>query len=234
MTPVQLETLFAGSTRTVDLSHPMANGMPVWPTHPPFRQTPMSRFEDGDISLNHLLALSEHTGTHIDAPAHFVPGGASIAEVPLERFFGRMVAIDASDMAPDTELGPERILAFEAAHGPIRPGDAVMFRFGWERYWGHPTEGEKYYADWPGLSAAAALLLRDRGIRLAACDCMAIDRFGNADFPVHHILLGAGILIGENFRNLALLPPIAWLIAMPFAIEGGSASPVRAVAFLPD
>jgi arylformamidase len=211
----------------IDLTHPMRNGMAVWPGHPAFQQRSVSRLEDGDIACNHALDMSEHSGTHFDAPAHFIAGGASIDAIPLERFFGRLATI-AAKVAPDSEVGPELILQFEATQGPIRRGDAVAFHFGWDRFWA-PTSPE-VFRNWPGLSGAGADMLVARGVRIVATDAMSIDRFSSTEFVAHRRLLSAGVLIGENFANLGLLPPFCQLTTLPLKIEGGSGSPLRAVA----
>jgi kynurenine formamidase len=212
------------------MTHPMQNGMPVWPGHPVFRQTPVSRIEDGAVACNHALHLSEHSGTHFDAPAHFIAGATTIDAVPLASFFGRMLRIDATGSAPDSDLPAAAILAFEAAHGPVRPQDAVMFHFGWDRFWAHPTQGDRFLCDWPGLSGAAADLLVARQVRIVGTDCLSVDRFSSTDFPAHRRLLAAGILIGENFANLGLIPPVCRLTTLPLRIAGGSGAPLRAVA----
>lgn len=217
----------------IDLSHPLENGMTVWPGHPEFSQVPVSSFEAGDISCNHSLSLSEHSGTHLDAPSHFVPGGVSIDAVPLERFRVPLCVISATDTMPDSALGPDRVIEWEAAHGRLTSGGAVMFHFGWDRFWAHPTDGHKFLSDWPGLSGAAAELLLERGAGIVGCDCMSIDRFSSTTFPAHRILLGAGVMIGENFARLGELPPRCDLTAFPLPIRGGSGAPLRAVAHLP-
>ena len=224
--------LFDDDLDYVDLTHRMRAGMPVWPTHPHYCQEVVESFDRGDVACNHALCMSEHTGTHFDAPLHFVPGGRSIADVPVERFFGRMVTIDARDTPPATGLGPEAIHDFEARHGAIETGDAVFFQFGWDRFWSDPEQGHRVLEDWPGLSRETSLLLVERGVRIVGTDCLSIDRFGSSDFPAHNILLGADILVGENFANLGLLPPICTLVSLPLAIEGGSGSPLRAVALV--
>lgn len=216
----------------IDLTHKLRNGMPVWPTHPKFEQRAVSSFDNGDIACNHSLSLSEHSGTHFDAPCHFIPGGRSIDEVPLDRFFGRMLTIDATDMAPDTEMEARRIADFEARHGLVKSGDAVVFSFGWAQYWEHPTLAEKFLRDWPGLSKSAAELLVSRGVRLVATDAMSIDRFGSTDFPAHRTLLAAEVLIGENFNNLNRVPPVCYLTTLPLPIQGGTGSPLRAIALV--
>ena len=90
----------------------------------------------------------------------------------------------------------------------------------------------EFLKDWPGLSAEAAELLVERGVRLAATDCLSIDRFTSADFPAHNVLLRADMLIGENFANLDKLPPWSFLVALPLPMENGTGSPVRAIAFI--
>lgn len=213
----------------IDLTHPMKTDMAVWPGHPVFSQTAVSSLQAGDIACNHALTMSEHSGTHFDAPAHFIAGGTTIDAIPVERFFGRLATIPVL-ATPDTEIGPEVLTAFEAAHGPILPGDAVGFHFGWDAHW--TGETARIFRDWPGLSRAAAQALVARQVRIVATDAMSIDRFGSTDFPAHRTLLAAGVLIGENFANLGRLPAFCQLTTLPLKIEGGSGAPLRAVALV--
>lgn len=222
----------AGSAEIVDLTHTLRNGMPVWKEHPKFEMAAVSSLEQGDVATVHSLCLSEHTGTHFDAPCHFIEGARSIDRVPPKRFFGRLATISAESLPDRTELGADAIERFEAEHGQLRAGDAVAFSFGWARFWEHPTEAERFSRDWPGLSRQAAELLAARGVSLVATDCMSIDRFGTPDYAVHKCLLQADILIGENFANLHALPAWSELIATPLPILGGTGSPVRALALL--
>lgn len=214
----------------IDLTHPMREGMPVWPTHPPFCQEVVETYDNGGVACNHSLCLSEHSGTHFDAPLHFIPGGKSIADVPMRQFFGRMATVDVQDCEPCEAVGVERILAFEDEHGPIAAGDAVFFYFGWDRYWNDPSSQDLFLRDWPGISQEASEFLQEAGVRIVGSDCLSIDHYGSTDFPAHNILLGSDILIGENFANLGQLPPYCFLVALPLPIVGGSGSPARAMA----
>ncbi|MGK6316598.1 cyclase family protein [Neorhizobium sp. DT-125] len=216
----------------IDLTHPMKEGMPVWPTHPAFCREVIESYDRGDVACNHSLCLSEHSGTHFDAPLHFIKGASSIAEISVEQFFGRMAVIDAQDCAPCEAVGVDRILKFEDRHGPIEPGDAVFFHFGWDRYWKDAAQEDRFLRDWPGLSQEASEFLRQRGVRIVGSDCLSIDCYGSSTFPAHNILLGGNILIGENFANLGQLPPYCFLTALPLAIAGGSGSPARAIAIV--
>ncbi|MGO4569814.1 cyclase family protein [Rhizobium sp. 2YAF20] len=216
----------------IDLTHPMKEGMPVWRTHPPFCQDVIESYDDGDLACNHSLCLSEHSGTHFDAPLHFIKGAKSIADIPLQQFFGRMATISAQDCAPCEAVGVDRILDFEDLHGPIETDDAVFFHFGWDRFWNDALHQDRFLKDWPGLSQAASEYLLDKDVRIVGSDCLSIDRYGSTDFPAHNILLGSDVLIGENFANLGQVPPYCFLAAMPLAIAGGSGAPARAVALV--
>ena len=216
----------------IDLTHMLRESIPVWPTHPRYKFKQVSAIADGEVSSYHSICLSEHSGTHFDAPSHFILGARSIDAVPIPRFFGRMAKIDVLDTGPDSQLPAEHILKFEAEYGQLEAGDAAMFSFGWAKYWEHPTCAAEFLIGWPGLSAEAANLLVTRGVRLAGTDCLSIDHFTSKDFPAHNTLLGADVLIGENFANLDKLPPWSFLAALPLPIENGTGSPVRAIAFV--
>ncbi|MDR3374039.1 MAG: cyclase family protein [Ancalomicrobiaceae bacterium] len=216
----------------IDLTHPLRPNMPVWPTHPRFCQEVIESYDRGDVAANRSLSLCEHTGTHFDAPVHFYRGRPSISDIPVERFFGRMIAIDATDVAPKGTVEPDRLDAFEQRYGAIQAGDAVFFHFGWDALWSGPIDGREFLADWPGLSAAASRWLVERGVAIVGCDCLSIDSFGAGDYPAHRILLDAGVLIGENFAGLGRLPPVCRLVALPLALEGGTGAPTRAVALV--
>ena len=108
----------------------------------------------------------------------------------------------------------------------------VFIRGGVKTHGPNAHEHERFLKDWPGLSAAASQLLKDRGVRVVGSDCLSIDCYGSTDFPAHTILLGADILVGENFANLGRLPPYCFLVALPMAIAAGSGAPTRAVALL--
>ncbi len=228
-----LADLFDDASDLIDLTHPMTAGMPVWPTHPQYCQEVVESYDRGDVACNHRLCLSEHTGTHFDAPIHFIRGAEAISDLPLRRFVARMATIGATDCAPDTLVEPDRVLAFERAHGPLLPGDAVFFHFGWDRFWSDPAEHHRVLSEWPGLSAATCELLVARGVGIVGTDCLSVDRFSSTDFAAHTILLGAGVLVGENFAALGTLPPYARLVALPLAISGGTGSPTRALAVVP-
>ncbi len=217
--------------RLVDLTHPMHQGMPVWPSHPPFYAATVESYRMGGVAFHRALFFGEHAGTHIDAPVHFIEDGATVAQIPPERLVGRMRTIDAIGVGG--LVSPELIETWEGVHGAIETDDAVFFHFGWDEFWRSPETYPRVVKDWPGLSGAAAKLLLQRRVRMVGSDCLAIDRFGEAGDPVHRALLGGGVLIAENFDRLGELPPTCHIVVLPLRFDGGSGSPVRAVAFVP-
>jgi len=219
----------------VDLTHTLEEGIPSVPTHARYGHTLYQSYEYGDPACHYRVSMGEHTGTHMDAPLHFVAEGDAhydIASVPLDRLVGRAVTIEATDLGPDDRITVDHVTAWEAEHGDIEADDRVLFRFGWDERWGTGESGQAFYEDWPGLSHEAAEYLTDRGVALVGTDAFAIDATRAEEFPAHHELLGSETYILENLANLAALPPVSLLFTFPLKIAEGSGSPIRAVALV--
>lgn len=219
----------------VDLTHTLAEGIPTVPTHARYGHTLYESYDRGDIACHYRLTLGEHTGTHIDAPLHFIAEGDAhydVSSIPLDRLAGRAVTIDATDLAGGETVSRDRIEAWESEHGTIEADDRVLFRFGWDRFWGVDPDGVEYGEDWPGISGDAAAYLTEKDVALVGCDTFAIDASGAAEFPAHYELLGNETYIVENLTNLDELPPRSVLFTLPLKIEDGSGSPIRAVALV--
>src|SRR5919205_3587896 len=110
------------SFEILDLSHTLEEGIPAWPTHARFGQTLYESYELGDVARHYGLTMSEHTGTHMDAPLHFIPEGPAhygVDEIPLYCLAGRAATIEATDLGAGGLLSVERIEAWEAEHGSI-------------------------------------------------------------------------------------------------------------------
>lgn len=193
----------------------------------------MESYTLGDVSCHYQLVLGEHTGTHFDAPLHFIPEGHGIDQVPLDSFVARAATIEADGTAPRTALTAQDVRAWEREHGDIRSGDAVLVHFGWDQRWRLRPDATPFLSDWPGLSGDACGYLVEKQVRAVCCDCLSIDIFGTDEFAAHHTLLEAGVVIGENFNNLGRLPAFSYLVAQPLPIKGGSGSPVRPIALIP-
>ncbi len=221
--------------RWVDLSHTLEEGIPSWPTHARFGHILYESYELGDVARHYELVMGEHSGTHVDAPLHFIAEGPShygIDEVPLDRLAGRAATIPATDLPPCGLLTAAHVQAWEEENGPIQPRDKVLIRFGWDRRWVPGPEGRGFLADWPGLGRDAAEYLVEKAVSLVGCDSLAIDAYGSTTFAAHFALLGNEVYIVENLKNLDRLPPFSLFFAFPLKVKGGSGSPVRAVALI--
>jgi hypothetical protein len=123
------------SFELVDLSHTLEEGIPAWPTHARFGQTLYESYELGDVARHYGLSMSEHTGTHIDAPLHFIAEGPAhygVDEISLDRLVGRAATIETTGLEPGDLLDADHIRSWEQEHGSIETGDKVLFRYGWD------------------------------------------------------------------------------------------------------
>ena len=211
--------------------------MPVWPTLSRFYQTLWLALHYGDEATAYQLLMNEHTGTHVDAPAHYLPPGHPhhrwVDEVPVEQWMGRACLIGCDDTEPRSAISADRLLRWESRHGRIERGDIAVFEFGWWRKWAPRPDDVAFLTDWPGLGTDCVQLLLERGVKAVAVDTLSPDVFGDTANPVHLALLGEGVVIIENLTNLDRVPPIFYLMALPMKVKGGSGAPCRATAILP-
>lgn len=199
--------------------------MPVFPGDPPMSLSPMGELAtEGYVS--HLASLPVHSGTHVDAPAHVLEDGEALADLPLWRFAGPGVVLDVrvrtalAVTAADIEPHLVWLRAQEPAFVLLLTGDASR--------WGEA----EYYTRGAHLTPEAALLLAGLGLSGVGLDAASADAFGLRWLPAHRALLGAGLIIVENLRDLERLPASGFeFLCLP--VLGLDGSPVRAAAALP-
>lgn len=213
--------------RVVDLSHPVDTGMPVYPGDPPVRLRPAATLQDHGYDVLHV-EMGSHSGTHVDAPSHFIADGAGIDELPLELFLGPASVIDVRGKAAREPISWADLAPREAE---LAPGRIVVLHTGWDDQWGTDA-----YVDHPFLTGDAARRLVAAGVRTLAVDTLSPDETvpggsGAGGFAVHEVVLGAGGVIVENLRGLAEVTwPDPVLSVLPLRLAGGDGAPVRAVA----
>lgn len=220
----------------VDLTHTLEENIPCWPTHARFGHTLYESYEFGDLACHYQLTMSEHTGTHMDAPNHFIAEGTAhygIDSVKLSQVFGRAAVIDASLLPANGLLSRSMVEEWEKKNGDLRTGDIVLIRFGWDCFWGVRPNDANFLKDWPGVGGDAAEYFVEKGIKLVGVDTLAIDSYDTTDNPAHYTLLSNEVLIIENLNRLDQLPAFCLFFALPLPIKGGSGSPVRAMAYVP-
>ncbi len=215
----------------VDLSYTMEEKMPVWPTHARYCSTVYESYEYGDAALQSMVSFSEHCGTHIDAPLHFIPGACPVEQLPPTAVMGRGVKIEAGFVKPRGLLTLESILSFEKENGEIKEGDIVMIHFGWDAKYRLQPDSHEFLNDWPGLSGEGADYLAGKRVAAVGCDALSLDAFGAEVSVCHNILLGRGIPIIENITNLSKISAFTYVIGLPMKLKNGSGSPIRLVAF---
>lgn len=246
-------SLANGQTRIVDLTHTLDPDFPVIILPPEFGQCARFRMEEvsaydhrGPAWKWHNLTLNEHTGTHFDAPNHWVSGrnvpNGAVDEIDPSAFVGSVVVIDCSAGAArddDFELTPEIILAWEETYGQIPAGAWVLMRTDWSHrrgaeYLNMAEDGPHS----PGPVPEAIELLLERGIRGFGTETVGTDAgqgmHYTPPYPAHYLLHGAGKYGLQCLANLDQLPAVgALLIAAPLKIKGGTGSPLRVLALIP-
>jgi kynurenine formamidase len=246
------EALASGAARIVDLTHTLDPDFPVIILPPEFGQCARFRMEEvsaydhrGPAWKWHNLTLNEHTGTHFDAPSHWVSGkdvpNGDVDEIDPSVFVGPVVVIDCSAGAAkddDFELTPAVIEAWEVEHGTISADAWVLMRTDWSKrrgaeYLNMAEDGPHS----PGPTPAAIELLLKRDIRGFGTETVGTDAGQGSHYvppyPAHYLLHGAGKFGLQCLCNLDLLPATgALLIAPPLKIKGGTGSPLRVLAMV--
>jgi len=206
--------------KIIDLTHPLETGMPVYPGTPAVEVAPLATIEKQGFRETHL-SFTSHTGTHVDAPAHMIPGGRRLDDYAPGDFSGtaRRVKVDGDGV---TVALLEREL-------PRTPDcDFLLLQTGWDRYWGR----DEYFHSYPLITAAAAEWLARAGLRGIGLDCPSPDSPEAVDYPAHQILLEKEVLIIENLRGLERLPEKAFYLAVfPLLIAASDGAPARVIAF---
>jgi kynurenine formamidase len=224
--------------RLVDLTQPLGPATLLWPGSPPFEATVVARHEQ-DGGYYRSLALSEHSGTHMDAPVHFSPGGRTTAELDLPLLVRPAVRLDVRDRCaddPDYAVSRADVEELEAAAGRIPPGVAVLVYTGWDAYLEDPERylGRAAVPRFPGIGVDAAQLLVERDVVGVGIDTLGVDPGRCEDFPAHRVTQPAGIWHLEGLVRLGEVPDRgAWVVAAVLPLVDGSGSPARAFAILP-
>lgn len=227
------------ATRVVDLTHPLYDAMPFWPGGVPFKKTQLVGYDQGYL-LN-KFEMGENTGTHVDAPAHFVEGNIPIDKLALKDIVVPAVVIDVKDKVagnPDYQLTAADLKVWEAENGTIPEGALVILNTGWNQRFGDPEAYVNMDADkvmhFPGYHPDSAAALIDRGVVGVAIDTLSIDHGPSKDFAFHVAMLKANKYQIENIANLDALPATgATVIVGVLPVRDGSQAQARIMALLP-
>jgi len=235
--------------RAVDLTHAFDENTIYWPTEKGFQHDKQFEgiTEGGWYYTAYSVRTAEHGGTHLDAPIHFAANTWTADEVPLSSLILPAVVVDVTDEATsnrDYLLTADILKQWEAQHGQIPKGSAVLMNTGFAKFWpdqeqymGTPKRGPEAIAElhFPGFSESAArFLAAERGVAAVGLDTPSIDYGQSKDFIAHQILYSQNIIGFENIASMSELPATgAWIVALPMKIRDGSGGPLRIIALIP-
>ena len=203
--------------KVIDISVPNGPGQHVYPGDPEPQVASVRQITRGDPCNLSLLTMGSHTGTHVDAPYHFLTNGPRLGDVPLDRMVGEALVLDLRGRAAVDRAA--------LASGAIRAGDIVLCLTDNSERWAKTG----FQRDFTYLTEDAATFLVAAGVRAVGMDYLSIERFGSAEFPVHHTLLGAGVFVIEGLDLRAVTPGRYTLVCLPLKFPNLDGAPARAV-----
>ena len=213
--------------KVIDLTLTVSDKIPTFPGSPQPSFIPWENVKEDGYNLE-LLFLSTHTGTHMDAPYHFLEKGAKIHEIGLKKLVSEAALIQSRKNSGES-ITKADIQKFEKKHGKIDGFSSVIFLTGWQRN----LQKKYYFTKNPGLSVSAAKYLASKKINLVGIDSPSIDLGRDSKFSVHQIFAKKGMLIVENLANLEKIKSSKFhLVVLPLKLKNATGSPVRAIAFV--
>jgi kynurenine formamidase len=242
--------LLSGSIEVVDLTAPLSEDTPIINLPPdrgqpwPFQREVISHYDTaGPVVYWNNIRLSEHTGTHFDAPVHWLSGKdrEDVSQVPAQRLVAPAAVLDFSAEAAgdhDFLLTREHVEAWTASHGPLPDRGWLLYRTGWDA---RREDGDRFLNDGhtPGVSIECARWLAEQtsvigiGVETVGTDAGQAGSFADQPYPCHWYLQGAGKYGLTQLRNLDRLPPQGSLVVTaPLPIVRGSGSPARVLALI--
>ena len=213
--------------KIIDLTLTVSDKIPTFPGSPQPNFIPWENIKEDGYNLE-VLFLSSHTGTHMDAPHHFLEKGAKIHEISLKKLVSEAALIQCRKNGGQS-ITKTDIQKFEKNHGKIENFSSVIFYTDWQKN----LQKKYYFTKNPGLSVSAAKYLTSKKISLVGIDSPSIDLGKDPKFSVHQIFAKKGILIVENLANLDKIKlPTFHLVVLPLKLKNATGSPVRAIAFI--
>jgi arylformamidase len=199
-----------------DVTLPIVPGLPAFPGDPPPAVETLQRAGESPFGLARLT-LTTHSGTHVDAPLHFVPGGTSVDLLPLEILMGKTRVVEIQSR--------ERVERAELEALDLRDDLRVLLK---TRMSGQLLRAG-FQEDHVYLTGDAALYLAQAGLKLVGFDYLSLDRFGDTSYPAHHALLGAGVVVVEGLDLSEVEPGEYDMACLPLRVGGGDGAPARVV-----
>ncbi len=202
-----------------DISVSISPTMPTYPGDPPVSIEPSSQIAKGAVANISRLSFGDHTGTHLDPPIHFVPGGKTVDQLDLNTLFGPAAVVDFTDVEKAIRAADFERVKLPA--GTVR----ILCKTHNSDLWDRPG----FQKDFVAFGWDAAQWLVDRGVKLIGIDYLSAEMFGTSEPNTHRILLGAGVIIVEGLYLKNVSPGDYTLACLPLKIKDGDGGPARAV-----
>jgi arylformamidase len=199
-----------------DVSVPISPEMPVYPGDPGVCAECFYSISKGDSCNVTLYSFGSHTGTHIDAPYHFIENGIKVDQIPLNLLMGRTLVVEITSVRIDVEVLKEVDLGEHAR---------VFFKTRNSYLW----SSNRFIEDYVYVTPEAAEILVESGIKLVGIDYLSIEKFGSTDFKTHHTLLSNGVIIVEGLNLSEVEPGDYDLICLPMKVKEGDGAPARVI-----
>ena len=202
-----------------DVSVPITNTMPVWPSDPPVKLSPKSHLSrDGSHTVQlTAIAMGSHTGTHLDAPWHFVEGGKKLHEIPLDQLVGPAIVIALENVRAINRGDLERI--------DLEGCERVLFKTENSRHW----RDDRFYEEFVYLEPDGAEWLVEQGVRTVGIDYLSIDQFKSLKHPSHFVLLRRDVAILEGLNLSRIQPGRYHMVALPLNLHDADGAPTRVI-----
>ena len=201
----------------IDVTVRLAAGMPVYPGNPEFELQPIKRIAEGGSSNVSKLVLGTHTGTHVDAPKHFIDDGATAEQLPLDVLIGPAHVIEIATRAGITEQ--------DLASAGVDDDARVLIKTGNSALW----TSTAFHQDYAHLTEGGARYLADRGVKLVGVDYLSVEQFKKPGAPAHRALLSRNIVIIEGLNLSKVDAGMYDMYCLPLPIVGGDGAPARVV-----
>ena len=206
------------SSPWLDISVPIRDAMVHWPGDPSVRVERVHSMERGDAANLSAISMGVHTGTHMDAPLHFIREGKGIDDIPLDVVVGRARVIEIYDT--------ESIKPEELTRHRLRRGERILFKTpNSSRVW----KTDAFVEDFVFISKEAASFLAERGVRVVGVDYLSVGEYHGEGQEIHRRLLSAGIWLIEGLDLSLVEPGRYYLICLPLRIDKGEGAPARAI-----
>ncbi len=203
--------------KLLDVSVPLAAGIPAYPGNPDFELQPVKRIADGASSNVSRLVMGTHTGTHVDAPKHFFDDGLGVDALPLNLLLGRARVVEI------TKRGG--IGAVELKAAGLREDIRVLLKTSNSALW----NGEGFHEDYTHLTDGGARYLVEQGVKVVGIDYLSVEQFKKAGAPAHRALLSQGVVIIEGLNLSEAEPGMYEMYCLPLRVAGGDGAPARVI-----